>query len=311
MEDGSTVTSADAYSSSNTSMAIDQMEKGDVKRDFLRRTKKNTIAPLSSIQQKVPEKTSQISSHLLPFSSTRLTWEFVIFMAIWYNSIVAPIRLFIMTDRHTPTILKGADLAFDILFVLDATLHFYLPFIDDDTGQIIIDPVAIRKKYFGSFKFYANVLTCIPILKVPLSSLINSGDEIFIILRMIRIFNFKAQFHELKIVLLQSGPVNDSFFRMGVILFFTLLMMSVLGCSYFGLFSITISDICPSKDEFINVFLNSNGWVSNDPVITDVMSRSVCEENDDVKCDECPQGLFLVRSLYFLMQTLFTIGYGD
>ena len=31
----------------------------------------------------------------------------------------------------------------------------------------------------------------------------------------------------------------------------------------------------------------------------------------EVRCDSCPQSLFFLRSVYFLMQTLFTIGYGD
>eukprot|EP00957_Ditylum_brightwellii_P092187 7018256-Ditylum_brightwellii.AAC.1 len=52
-------------------------------------------------------------------------------------------------------------------------------------------------------------------------------------------------------------------------------------------------------------------WVATDFVITDVMDPDVCKSNATVHCDSCPQHLFFMRSIYFLMQTLFTIGYGD
>mmetsp|Transcript_31519 Transcript_31519/g.45922 ORF Transcript_31519/g.45922 Transcript_31519/m.45922 type:complete len:2273 (-) Transcript_31519:792-7610(-) len=254
---------------------------------------------------------------IMPFSLPRVLWDVIVFMAIWYNSVVTPVRLFIMTGDYTPKGLINADIAFDVLFVVDTMVHFYLPYVDGETGQTITDLKRIRKKYFGSVTFYINVIACIPILKIPLSAIFTSEQQHllvtnFNIMRMIRVLHFQSQFRELKTFCSHSGPVNESLFRMGVILFFTFLMMLVLGCAYFGLSLAEISDICPSSDDFAAVIPGTETWVAHDFVITDVMDPNVCETiKPKVQCDQCPQFLFFARSVYFLMQTLFTIGYGD
>lgn len=254
---------------------------------------------------------------IMPFSLHRVLWDIIIFMAIWYNSVVTPVRLFIMTRDYTPKELISADIAFDVLFVVDTIVHFYLPCIDEDTGQTITDLKRIRKNYFGSVTFYINVIACIPILKIPLSAILTSEQQYllitkFNIMRMIRVLHFQSQFKELKTYCSQSGPVNESLFRMGVILFFTFLMMLILGCAYFGLSLAEISDICPSGNDFSEEISGANTWVAHDFVITDVMDPNICEAiKPKIQCDQCPQFLFFARSVYFLMQTLFTIGYGD
>ena len=101
----------------------------------------------------------------MPYSSTRICWDVIIFMSIWYNSVVSPLRLFIMTSRHTPSDIVNADIAFDIIFVIDTLVHFYLPYVDEDTGQVVTDKSLIRKKYYESSRFRINAITCIPILK--------------------------------------------------------------------------------------------------------------------------------------------------
>ena len=254
----------------------------------------------------------------MPYSSTRICWDVIIFMSIWYNSVVSPLRLFIMTSRHTPSDIVNADIAFDIIFVIDTLVHFYLPYVDEDTGQVVTDKSLIRKKYYESSRFRINAITCIPILKFFLSALNDNSryDEVIyifcLVIRMLRTVHFSSQFKELKMVLSMKNQVNDSVFRLCVILFFTLLMMTMFGSLYFGISTININDICPEHADFKEKFLGADNWVSKDYVITDVMDKRVCEDYKyDVSCNECPQVLFFSRSLYFLMQTLFTIGYGD
>jgi len=109
----------------------------------------------------------------------------------------------------------------------------------------------------------------------------------------------------------QTTPVNEPVFRMGVILFFTQLLMCILGCLYFGWATSHVDDMCPDQTRFHDEILGEEMWIAEDYVITDVMNVEICGNVSDIECDSCPQSLFFVRSVYFLMQTLFTIGYGD
>ena len=254
---------------------------------------------------------------LMPNSRIRLSWELFIFVVIWYNSVMTPIRLFIMTGDRTPSILVSADIALDVIFVFDTALHFFRPYVDKDTGRTITNLKQIQRKYIRSFAFKMNLIVCLPVLKTPLAPFLNPESNValstnFNILRMIRIYQFPAQFQELKAFLEMKEPVNEPVFRMGIILFFTQLLMCIFGSFYFGWSSSTVGDICPGPDSFTELVLGSEIWIAKDGVITDVMDPEVCsvlgQENE---CDDCPQILFFLRSVYFLMQTLFTIGYGD
>lgn len=253
----------------------------------------------------------------MPDSRFRLGWDAFIFMSIWYNSVMTPIRLFIMGTELTPSALISIDIGLDFIFVIDALLLFYRPYIDKDTSRIVTNLQQIRSKYLSSNSFYLNMIACIPILKGPISPLFDKETNLmlstnFNILRMIRILHFQSQFKDFKMVLSRKGPVNDSVFRMGIILFFTQLFMCILGCIYFGSATVKIDDICPDTEYFAEDILGIEMWIAEDPVITNVMNPNTCANlSTENQCDDCPQTLFFARSVYFLMQTLFTIGYGD
>ena len=261
--------------------------------------------------------TDQLVTLLVPDSVSRLTWETLIFMLIWYNSVMTLVRIFVMDGERTPEGLIVADLILDFIFVFDTIFHFYRPYIDKDTGRVITERSQIRYKYLRSPTFLINMMACFPVLKMPLGLFFDDKTNRilstnFNVLRMIRVVHFPAQFDELKRFLSKNGPVNDSLFRMGVILFFTQLLMCIFGCVYFGWAAAKVEDVCPPSENFDEIIINSETWIGGDFVITDVMDIATCQAPDEEPiCDSCPEGLFFVRSVYFLMQTLFTIGYGD
>ena len=228
--------------------------------------------------------------------------------------------MFIMSGDSTPSSLIHVDVAFDFVFAIDTILHFYRPYVDTNTGETVADLRAMREKYLRSATFYINAIACIPLLKAPLSSVLRrqvleNVTIYFNVLRMVRILHLPSQFQELKRFCMQKGPVNESVFRMWVILFFTLLGMCIFGCFYFGLSTVFVDDVCPPSEDFAEEILSEEMWIANDFVITDLMDSRVCESLEKSrygsKCNDCPQSLFFVRAIYFLMQTLFTIGYGD
>jgi CRP-like cAMP-binding protein len=261
----------------------------------------------------------KIAQLFLPDSNVRIIWDVFIFMVIWYNSVITPIRIFIMSGHDsTPQALISLDVVFDFIFVADTILRFYRPYVDGNTGQIIMDPQLIRSKYMGSFTFYINSIACIPITKLPISLFLSAEQQgslltYFNVFRMIRVLHLPGQFQELKQFKERKGPVNEPVFRMYVILFFMILFMCQCGCLYFGVSTLlTVDDICPAPDNFVDDVLGEEElWVALDTVTTNVMDTRVCGVEPSIECEDCPQTMFFTRSLYFLMQTIFTIGYGD
>lgn len=255
----------------------------------------------------------RIAKRFLPDSYIRLAWDGFIFMVIWYNSVITPIRIFIMSGGTTPQALISLDVLFDFIFVADTILRFYRPYVDENTGEIVMDPQLIRAKYRGSLTFIINAVACIPIIKLPISPLLNADQQIIIntyfnVLRMIRVLHLPDQFQELKKFQERKGPVNEPVFRMYIILFFMLLFMCECGCLYFGLSTLlVVDDICPPPEDFVEDILGEEMWVADDPVITDVMDTRVCKPNPEIDCNDCPQTIFFTRSIYFLMQTIFTL----
>ena len=272
----------------------------------------------SLIDQSVRKKIAdRIVRRFLPDSYARLSWDGFIFMVIWYNVVMTPIRIFIMSGNKTPEVLISMDVVFDFIFVADTILRFFRPYVDENTGQVEMDPQTIRAKYRGSLTFFINAVSCIPIVKLPISPFLSADQQIstytyFNVLRMFRALHIPGQFQELKQFLERKGPVNEPVFRMYIHLFFMLLFMCECACLYFGLATLLVVDnICPPSENFVDEILGKTMWVARDSAITDVMDPRVCEEKPSIDCDNCPQALFLIRSLYYLMQTIFTIGYGD
>lgn len=179
----------------------------------------------------------------------------------------------------------------------------------------------------GSWSLYINIAACLPILNlIPTALKKDTGipREWVNLLRMIRVLHFMPAFRELKRYCSRKREVNESMFRMGIIIFFAFLGLSVLGCLYFfisvdqyrsdgddpSLFCDELNK--PLLFELNNKtntsrldFLFSKAtWISEDELITEML------ETEDGGCNAY-SGLFFVRSVYYMMQTLFTIGYGD
>ena len=258
----------------------------------------------------------RIVARFLPNSYTRLLWDAFIFLVIWYNAVLTPVRIFISRDR-TPGVLVSLDVLFDFIFVGDTLLRFYRPYVDENTGEVVTDPQLIRKKYQRSATFYVNAIACVPILKLPISPFLDGAQlstllTYFNVLRMVRVLHLPGQFSELKRFRERNGPINEPVYRMHIIFFFMVLFICECGCLYFGLSTATkVDDICPPSEDFADDVLGEEMWVAKDTVITDVMDTRVCEVRSSIDCDDCPQPIFFTRSVYFLMQTIFTIGYGD
>ena len=284
----------------------------------------SSIRSISNLDDSFPTQNEcgleeKLVKFLMPNSLFRLSWEFFIFLLIWYNSVVTPMRLFVVGSVRTPSVLISIDIALDFVFLIDTILHFYRPFIDKDTRKVVTDKALIKARYLHSYAFYTNSIACTPILKSLLAPLFDTKTNVtlstnFNIVRMIRIFHFPTQFEELKMFLSRKRPVNEPLFRLGKIIFVTQLVMCIFASVYFGIGATATSDVCPGVYLFDEVVMSKELWIAKDSVIVSKMSPLFCDTvNTGVEsgCLDCPLNLFFFRSVYFLMQTLFTIGYGD
>jgi hypothetical protein len=261
------------------------------------------------------QRATALNTHLLPDSTFRLLWDLVLFLATLYNAVVTPLRLFVFQRSYE--LIFTVDTVLDIFFVLATVLQFFLYYVDDDTGEIITGQREIRARTLSSASFYINATACLPLLLKPILSRVlddtsRDGLVSVYVLRLIRIYGFPSQFDQLKRLWSKQGPINQSLFRVNVMYFYNILLITMFGCVYFGLSSLRVSTICPESSVFGDDILGVEMWVAGDSVITDVMNPSVCEKTrPDLACDKCPESLFFIRSVYFLVQTFFTIGFGD
>lgn len=240
------------------------------------------------------------------------------FISLWFYSIIIPVNFFILKGAQRLVWLRVLYIVLDTAFLFDFIHHFFRPYIDQYTGVPITNIREIALRYRGSFRFYVNLITCLPLLGCVLFQFVNSEHQYAIMIafnaiRMVRILLFPYFFRELRILLTHHYQVNKSIFRMGFILLFHTTLMYILGCIYFGIGASSLGDTCPPTEAYGVEIFGEESWLAKDSVIAKVMNPSICHEgsNKNVHCNSCPRELFFTRAVYFLMQTLFTIGYGD
>jgi len=244
------------------------------------------------------KKTSQTAPKwCLPLSKFRIKWDALLFVLITVQSVTSPYRTAI---EHESFGLQLADVLMDIVFVADIYLGFkFAYFVDKDGARVVVtDPALISAHYTYSREFAFALLASVPLL-VDLATLKSTDSELIVVvmLRMVRLSFIARTFDTLRLSLEDMGVViTQSMFRMIVILHIIgFLFLIFMGCAYYFLACNPWTDerhrACRNKGPHGNATLI---WPDGD---RDVMGPA-------------PVSRFL-RSAYYSMQTLFTIGYGD
>ena len=253
---------------------------------------------------------------LHPYSLVRVTWDALMFISIWCYTIIIPVNFFILNG--TPKWLEALYSVLDTAFFLDFIHHFFRPYIDQYTGATVTNIPEVVSMYRRSFRFYVNLISCLPLLEDMMFSILNSEYQytvmaVFNVIRMARILSFNYLFRELKIVLKHHYQVNESIMRMGIILLCHTSLMYILGCIYFGVGASVLGDVCPPSDAYREEINGEESWIAKDTVIVNVMDPLRChsDSQEHGHCNSCPREIFFAQAAYFLTQTLFTIGYGD
>lgn len=249
---------------------------------------------------------------LRPDAAVRKYWDAVMFVVIFYNCNMTPIL--VATPPRSVTVrskLRAIDFVMDILFVVDTMAGFCFAFHDKDTKELVIHPKAIRDSYLASARFKLNLLAITPLFTLP--NFINkhlghglckyclggsqrrfqreSCQKVARLTRLSRIFVFFSQLDAVRAVLSRAGIVtlNEPGFRMCQIAVSYLFLASFCGSLYFYL----------ACNDPHSCFQHSSRhtWVHADVVFNEAGDNSWV--------------VILSRCVYFMVQTLFTIGYGD
>jgi len=230
----------------------------------------------------------------LPLSAFRIKWDTLLFVLITVQSVTSPYRIAIEYESFG---LQLVDLLVDLIFVLDIYLNFKFAFFVDKDGArvVVVDPALISAHYKYSREFACALLACVPLI-LDLATL-NATDSkliVVVLLRMVRLAFIFRTFETLRLALEGKGVViTQSMFRMLVIIHsIGIIGLIFMGCAYY--------------------FLACNPW-EPDCVYAEGNATAVViwpDGDRDVMDIRDPVSRFL-RSSYYSMQTLFTIGFGD
>ena len=270
-----------------------------------------------------------------PGTLFRNAWDATMFFCVSYNCIMTPVTIAMMPSKGYGDLLAQADLLFGIVFVADHVLNFCFAYVDPDTKELVDDHKAISRNYKNSSRFYINLLATLPMILVPLArfeiwALPKRWWNLLSVLRMTRIGHFIPQLSAIRVLLEEYRIIhmNDAVYRMLQIGIGTFFACTILGSFYFYL-------ACPWKydKEDNHYYLDeaSGRWEDVPAAWTEAMIQNMtnvtfkfipsCDLENllgksstwaqaDTITTQSPSSEF-PRAVYFMVQTLFTIGYGD
>ena len=272
-----------------------------------------------------------------PGAKFRNLWDALMFVIITYNCIMTPVSITMLFPKSPLSGLGLVDTICDVIFVFDSILHFFFAYVDIDTKELVTDHLAIKDHYLNSQRFVVNLvavtpLIFIPVVQDPSSGVSNKYWAIFALPRMVRIGHFVPQLRAIRVLVEEymGIAVNAATFRMGIIFVFSLFMCTIFGSLYFYI-------ACPWKFDggefyYIDEAGELSMWNASFDSLGVELANSTAIRPRRIKIEACDlrnrRGLSMTwaqadpivtestssefaRAIYYMMQTLFTIGYGD
>lgn len=265
---------------------------------------------------------------VMPEASIRRYWDALMFVVIFYNCNMTPIL--VATPPRLDSLrskLRTVDLVLDLLFVVDTFSGFVFAFVDKDTKEVVTNVKAIRDSYLASARLKLNVLAMTPLLTLPnsvnkrvlkhgLCKALYDGPgkkrcmKVARLTRMSRIFMFFSQLAAVRAVLEKTGllVLNEAGFRMTQIIVSYVFLASFCGSLYFYLACNDASPVDAPYCVYGSARATPSGARRKRP---DKWPSTWVESDVVFRRGESSWTAVVARCMYFMVQTLFTIGYGD
>jgi hypothetical protein len=169
----------------------------------------------------------------------RLSWDIFIIMLSVYQAISIPLTISFDPDSFNRPALKTMSSIIDLIFTLDIVLRFRTTYIDPVSGEEVLDPYFIAKKYLMSPNFYIDVLSTVPIEDFFGGGIITRS---FGILKLIRVGRISSVIMNLNM----SQEVKAGF-KVIYLVFLMLMYIHVMACIWYYVVTIEEKWI-PNKD---------------------------------------------------------------
>jgi CRP-like cAMP-binding protein len=214
-------------------------------------------------------------------------WTTLKFLISWLNCLIAPIIIGILQDVPIWNELSLVGFCCDMIKIIELIAHLLPWFLDKyiNTNTTL----ETQRPSLGQSKLYicANVASVCPLVVVPIARACGvTGMPLawICVARMLQVGDVVTIFQSLKLSLPRDSVFrNGTVSRVALVFVMTSIHASMLACAWF-LISCPQRQNCPA----------SNAWVSEDQVLNE---NSMFSD--------------YIRSLHFVVQTLFTVGYGD
>eukprot|EP00592_Proboscia_alata_P010539 CAMPEP_0194364498 /NCGR_PEP_ID=MMETSP0174-20130528/12409_1 /TAXON_ID=216777 /ORGANISM="Proboscia alata, Strain PI-D3" /LENGTH=2019 /DNA_ID=CAMNT_0039138563 /DNA_START=856 /DNA_END=6918 /DNA_ORIENTATION=- len=246
----------------------------------------------------------RIKKIFLPDSSFRATWDILCMLFTVYFTFSIPYRAsFILDDAVTDTMkYLVIDFIIDVFFMIDVYFRYKcFPVIKN--GSVVIDTQEIRQLYQRG-RMAIDVISCIPLELLAFVW----GQEYTFILRLIhlaRVFQLPTYFamtdHYLNLWNIRISAATSLLFRM---FFYYVIVNHWCGCAWFAIHRYMERNImytwatvdCPGNFE-----LAGHGCLA--VWDGDLGYHNICDGGNMRRC--------YIRSVYFVITTISTVGYGD
>lgn len=153
----------------------------------------------------------------------------IIFLAA-YQAVTIPISITYEPDEFESPALKVFSSLTDIVFLIDIMINFRTTFIDDETGEEVMDLLLISTSYLFSLRFVIDVLSTIPLSDFYV------GNTPFLeflgtlkILRLSRISSF--------IMNLNTSSETKAAYKVFYLIFLMIMYIHFVGCMWYQITS--------------------------------------------------------------------------
>ncbi|MFO7029822.1 cyclic nucleotide-binding protein [Limnospira fusiformis CCALA 023] len=208
-----------------------------------------------------------------PESKEVFLWECLLVLVILYNFIVIPFR--IAFDTTTSHLWLGIDLAADLIFIMDIFLRFRMAYIDQ--GECITDLQKIAQNYLATY-LKMNLAASLPLDLMARLFFPQLSVLILAILRIPRLLRL-SQFFRIFRRWETNVEINPALVRMTELVLIIFLIDHWVACIWFWIGKSMIA--------------YGDSWLINSNL------------------DTAPIATQYMKSLYWSITTLTTVGYGD
>ena len=238
------------------------------------------------------------SFHISPDHPLLIYWELLITILILYSITISPYLLAFSIDNLP---YKVIDIISDFVFLCDLVLNFFIGYFDSDNDTLVSSKAKIAVHYLKSF-FIVDLISSIPFSLIS-TVFINNDDNIKNLSQFQKIDGIRKIFRLLKWMKLfkifkysnQSISSSDKKENINLISSFTKTKIGIF--LKFLIFITLLIHCCSCMWIFIGQLYKNNTTTDSWLNLPQMRNK--------------PQSYIYVSSLYFLMNSMLSDGYGD